>query len=56
MNPLVVSVFGETQFAPLPKSTLNTNMTEQGDVAVTVSTCIREVLGSNLARNTGYPD
>jgi hypothetical protein len=31
-------------------------VTEQVDVAVTFETCIREVVGSNLRRDTGYPD
>lgn len=29
---------------------------EQASVAVTLYTCIRELLGSNLVRNTVYPD
>jgi hypothetical protein len=30
--------------------------TEYGGVAATVEICIREALGSNLGRKTGYPD
>jgi hypothetical protein len=29
---------------------------EQGDLAVALHTCIWEVLGLNLSRDTGYPD
>jgi hypothetical protein len=30
--------------------------TEQAGVAVTLQTCLQEVLGSNLGRDTGYAD
>jgi hypothetical protein len=30
--------------------------TEQGSVAISLQTCIREILGSNLGRDTGYPE
>jgi hypothetical protein len=34
----------------------NNDWVELVDAAVTVSTCIVEVLGSHLGRSTGYPD
>jgi hypothetical protein len=37
-----------------PTSIITTRRTEQVNIAVTLQTCIQEVLGSNSSRDTGY--